>query len=262
MDTSQTRMRRSFTPFGEELQKILDSIDITVVDLSMHVGLPRTLLSKLVLSHEYYQLPTRAVLISIIKALHEIAKSKGACLSIQQANALLFAAFPFASQLNEQWESDLISLLRKPVRVFMSYSRRDDSFREEIEKHLKVLERQDKITLWCDREILPGMEWRREIDSHLETSSLILLLVSPDFFVSDYCYGIEMQTALNRHYEKLSWVIPIIVRPVDWKVSPISELQVLPSEGKAISMWKNRDDAIFQVVQGLRKVINTIYNGQ
>jgi internalin A len=65
--------------------------------------------------------------------------------------------------------------------------------------HLAGLQREGLISGWHDRMILPGSEWAREIDSHLDTATLILFLVSKDFLASDDCYGVEMRRALERH---------------------------------------------------------------
>ena len=64
------------------------------------------------------------------------------------------------------------------------------------------------------------------------TSEIILLLISPNFMHSDYCYSIEMRRALERHERGEARVIPVILRPVDWKGTPIGELQALPTDGE------------------------------
>jgi hypothetical protein len=52
---------------------------------------------------------------------------------------------------------------------------------------------------WSDRKILAGQEWADEIDTHLNTVRIILLLISPDFVASKYCYGVEVKRAMERH---------------------------------------------------------------
>jgi tetratricopeptide (TPR) repeat protein len=94
--------------------------------------------------------------------------------------------------------------------------------------------------------------------SELETASVILLLVSADFFASDYCYGIEMQRALARQKAGEALVIPILVRPVNWKDAPFAHLQALPTDAKPLSTWKNRDTALASVAAGLRRVIEDL----
>jgi hypothetical protein len=92
----------------------------------------------------------------------------------------------------------------------------------------------------------------------LNSAKLILLLVSPDFLASDYCYDVEMQDALERHEKRTARVVRVILRPVDWHDAPFSKLQASPKDGKAISTWTNRDLAYRNVVDGLRSVIREL----
>ena len=85
------------------------------------------------------------------------------------------------------------------LEIFFSYSHKDEILREELEKHLSLLKRQGLVTNWNDREIVAGQEWGGEIDKHINTADIILLLVSPDFIASSYCYSIEMTRAIERH---------------------------------------------------------------
>jgi len=99
-----------------------------------------------------------------------------------------------------------------PIEVFISYSHNDEELKRELTKHLSLLNREHLISEWHDRDITAGTEWRLEIDRHLNTARLILILVSPDYMASEYCYGIEMTRALQRHYNGSGVVIPIILR--------------------------------------------------
>jgi TIR domain len=142
-----------------------------------------------------------------------------------------------------------------PVSIFYSYAHEDEPLRRQLEKHLALLRRQGFISEWHDREILPGAEWNREIDEHLETVSIILLLISPDFLASDYCYEIEMQRALERHQSREARVIPIILRPCDWQSALFQQLQCLPRGGKSVTKWDNQDEAFQDIAQELRRII-------
>src|SRR6266581_650642 len=145
-----------------------------------------------------------------------------------------------------------------PVEVFYSYAHEDASWLNELEKHLSLLRRQGLLTAWHDRHILPGADWAQAIDEHLERASVILLLISADFLASDYCYGIEMQRALERHQAKEARVIPILLRPVDWDKAPFAHLQALPSGAIPITTWRNRDAAFTYVAAGIRRVIEDL----
>src|SRR5262249_34963914 len=120
----------------------------------------------------------------------------------------------------------------EPAQLFYSYAQKDVSLRDELDKHLSLLQRQGLLAPWHDREIQAGSEWKQEIDEHLNTASLILLLISPDFLASDYCYDIEMQRAMERHRQGSARVIPIILRPCDWQHSSLKALPCLPCDSK------------------------------
>jgi tetratricopeptide (TPR) repeat protein len=145
-----------------------------------------------------------------------------------------------------------------PVEVFYSYAHKDETFRKELVTHLSLLRRQGLIIAWHDRHIQAGTDWSQAIDEHLERASVILLLISADFLASDYCYGIEMQRALQRHQANEARVIPILLRPVDWGKAPFAYLQALPTGAKPITTWRNRDAAFTDVAAGIRRVIEDL----
>ncbi len=143
----------------------------------------------------------------------------------------------------------------KAVKVFYCYAHKDKLLRDKLENHLEPLRRSGQVVAWYDRELLPGALWETEIDKHLNSSDIILLLISPSFLASDYCYGVEMRRALERHESGEARVIPIILRPADWEKTPLRKIQALPTGGKPITKWPNRDDAFLNVAIGIGKVI-------
>src|ERR1700736_3934201 len=128
-----------------------------------------------------------------------------------------------------------------PVEVFCCYSHADEAWLRKLETHLSLLQRQGLISLWHDRLIAPGTDWAKSIDTYLETASVILLLVSADFLASDYCYSLEMKRALERQESGEAQVVPILVRPVDWKGAPFAHLQALPTDARPIASWRSKE---------------------
>src|SRR5690348_4507212 len=122
-----------------------------------------------------------------------------------------------------------------PVKIFICYAHEDELLLNKLKTHLRVLQRQGLIDVWHDREISAGTEWEPEISQHLNIAHIILLLVSPDFMDSDYCYGIELERAMERHQSGEARVIPIILRPVHWTGASFGKLQVLPTDGKPVT---------------------------
>ncbi|HJZ80302.1 MAG TPA: toll/interleukin-1 receptor domain-containing protein, partial [Pyrinomonadaceae bacterium] len=129
------------------------------------------------------------------------------------------------------------------IELFFSYAHEDEELRNELAKHLRLLERRKVISAWHDRRIGAGKEWEQEIDTRLNQAHLILLLVSSDFLASDYCYDVEMKRAMERHETGDARVIPVILRDVDWRGAPFSKLNALPTDGKPVTAWPNRDAA-------------------
>jgi tetratricopeptide (TPR) repeat protein len=148
------------------------------------------------------------------------------------------------------------------IEVFFSYSHKDEGLRDELSNHLAMLQRQDVITGWHDRRIGAGQEWANEIDRHLDTANVILLLISSDFLASNYCYDVEVKRAMERHEASEARVIPVILRPVDWHRAPFGKLQPLPTDGKAVMTWQNRDEAFFNVAEGIRKAVDELILGR
>lgn len=144
------------------------------------------------------------------------------------------------------------------IEIFCSYSHQDEALKKELEIHLSGMKRQGLIALWSDREIDPGTGWKDEIDSHLESAEVILLLISADFIASDYCYEKEMMRALQRREKGEARAIPIILREVDWKEMPFGKLQALPTDGKAITTWHDHDKAFVNVARGIRNVVEQL----
>ena len=144
------------------------------------------------------------------------------------------------------------------LEVFFSYAHADEEWRDKPEKHLGSLKRQRRILTWHDRKILPGGEWAPEIGVHLSSADIILLLISSDFISSEYCWSVELKQAIRRHEAGDARVIPIIVRPVNWKKTPFARLQALPKDGKPVSTWSNIDEALLNVVEGIQKAVEDL----
>ena len=142
------------------------------------------------------------------------------------------------------------------VKIFFCYAHEDEPFLNKLKAYLRPLQRQGLIDIWHDRDISAGTEWEREISQHLNEAKIILLLVSPDFMNSDYCYSVEMKRALERHDGKEAIVIPVILRPIYWQ-GVLGIIQALPTDAKPVvdRYWHTLDEALYDVAEGIRKVV-------
>ncbi|NJL44717.1 MAG: toll/interleukin-1 receptor domain-containing protein [Leptolyngbyaceae cyanobacterium SM2_3_12] len=148
--------------------------------------------------------------------------------------------------------------MAEAVEVFFSYSHADEPLRDELAKHLTILERLGIIHSWHDRRILPGEEWDGQINKNLDTAQVILLLISSDFLASRYCWDVEVKQAMARHEAKTARVIPVILREVDWRGAPFGKLQALPTNARAVTSFTNRDEAFKDVAQGIRAAVEQL----
>src|SRR6266702_8224280 len=146
----------------------------------------------------------------------------------------------------------------KALEIFYSYAHEDERLWKALDKQLNLLKRDGLVTDWNDHKITAGKEWESEILTHLDSAEVILLLISPDFIASDYCYSVEMQRAMERHERGEARVIPIILRPTDWKSASFGQLKALPKDGKEVVRWRHRDDAFLDIARGIRNIIEEL----
>lgn len=144
------------------------------------------------------------------------------------------------------------------MQAFISYSHKDAVALDRLHVHLANLQREGKIKTWYDRDILAGSDIEEEINQELENADLFLLLVSPDFIASNYCVEREMRRALERHDAGEARVVPIILEPCEWtEIAPLRRLKAIPTDGTPISEWANANNGYLNVVQELRRIIDS-----
>ncbi len=145
----------------------------------------------------------------------------------------------------------------QPIQVFCCYAREDQPFLLVLKRHLRPFELDGLITVRADIDISPGEDWEQKINHYLNTAQMILLLISPDFMASDYCYSKEMMRAMERHKSGEACVIPILLRPTYWYRAPFGKLRVLPTNNEVVTSinWHTLDDAFFDVTKGIEKAV-------
>jgi internalin A len=164
---------------------------------------------------------------------------------------------------NRKEQERLMSEAEKsPVKLFISYSHKDEEMCKELKDHLTTLERQQLIEFWYDRNIDAGDEFDAEIKQRLEAADIILLLVSSAFVASKYIWNIELKRAMERHEAQEARVIPVILRPVDWQETTFSKLKALPKDGKPITdrFWASSDEAYADVAKNIREIVKKRYS--
>jgi hypothetical protein len=157
------------------------------------------------------------------------------------------------------------------ANVFISYSHKDEYWKDELVKHLSILRNQELIDDWTDREIGPGL-WDSQITEAMEKANIFLFLITHNFLASEYIATREITTAYNRFKEGKARIFPIICDSCKWQLQPITrtdrawhpvenremyvwmgQFQALPKDGQPLRNWHNPHDGFLDVINQLLK---------
>lgn len=138
--------------------------------------------------------------------------------------------------------------------VFISYSHRNEDYKDRLVVHLKALQLGDSLEEWDDRRIQPGDAWLPEIQAAVERASIAVMLVSADFLASDFIQRQEVPEILERRGKEGLRVISVIVGPCNWQnIGWLAALQVRPKDGVPLGPVNTQ-----QCEEGLRVVAKDI----
>ncbi len=147
------------------------------------------------------------------------------------------------------------------MKVFISYSRQDHIFRDEILKILSILEQNDTIKFWVDyREIKGGDLFDEKIEKEIESSDVFLLLLSQNFWDSEYIQQKELPDILKSHRKKQTKVLPIILKENDDYLDYIQlkKFSAIPqaNEGlKPLISYDSKEEGYQIILNEVKKII-------
>lgn len=154
---------------------------------------------------------------------------------------------------NNSDEQDASTAANKRLNIYISSVPEDDKLLRVLLNHLTTLK---FVDTWHSHKILGGQVTQTEIDQHLQSSHIILLLVSADFLASDYINSSELRRAMEMHRTGKAVVIPIIARSCYWQSSIFGSLNPLPGNGQPIRSrhWPDQHAAFLDIVQGIKEI--------
>jgi TIR domain-containing protein len=141
------------------------------------------------------------------------------------------------------------------TKVFVSYSHTDKRWLERVKVHLKPLIREQGIDIWDDSRIEAGSMWQEELESAIESAQVAILLISADFYASDFIAEVELPKLLAAAESKGAIILPVILSPSRYPGDPqLNRFQAVNDPGKPIvQLSRGRQEQIFeklgQVVQ-------------
>lgn len=142
------------------------------------------------------------------------------------------------------------------IKLFYSYSHKDDKYRQSMETALTLLKRDNMLSSWSDRQILPGQRISAKIKKEINEANIIVFLLSPDFIGSDPCVE-EWEYAKNLSKEKNIYRIPIILKDCAWlDFIKSDDLKVLPNDGNSVVQYENQSTAWQEVHSGIKSIVD------
>jgi hypothetical protein len=143
------------------------------------------------------------------------------------------------------------------VRCLASFAARDSDRFARLSRHLRGLTRTGSVEVWSPADLRAGDDHAAEIDRRLAQADLVLLLVTASFLASDWTYALMMK-ALDRAITRAARVVPVIATACAWRATPLGGLVALPTNGKPITAWSDREAALCDVSSGLARVVTEL----
>ena len=145
--------------------------------------------------------------------------------------------------------------MSKPLKVFITYSRKDSAAKDKLISLLAGMKRENLISIWEDNKIIPGDSWHDTIFRNLADSDILLYLVSANSLASENCNR-ELSEASTTNIQ----TIPIILEQCDWRDHQLSNFMALPNEGIPIIEWALESKGWQSVIDSIRKVVDEMWS--
>ena len=149
----------------------------------------------------------------------------------------------------------------QPISIAIAYVQTDERHKNCIERDLRTLVKQKWNIKWNAYDINTPSEWVTDVDDPLNACHLLLLLVSPDFVSSEFCYDPSVSQAVKRHMSSF-WVSPVLLRPCLWEDTPFGPVQVggkglpvLPMNQLSVAEWPSEDAAFLDIARGIKRAL-------
>ena len=124
--------------------------------------------------------------------------------------------------------------------VFISYSHKDEEWKDRLHPHLKALVLEGVIELWDDRKIDTGDEWYPEIQAAMARANAAICLISENYLSSDFIIKEEVPYLLTKRRDEGMFFYPVLISPCPWKrISWLKGIQMYPTDGRCIEGIKD-----------------------
>lgn len=148
--------------------------------------------------------------------------------------------------------------MQRRLRVFVSYSHKDEAWVRDDDRHalipwLQEALRRDGVEFWSDERLkFDTAEFRDGLDAQIRGADVAVLLLSQDFLISDFIARFELPRIRERYVAGELVVIPIQIGYVSWdgydEFRWLSDLQIIPGRPTPLVEYVG-DEARFNKVK-------------
>lgn len=156
------------------------------------------------------------------------------------------------------------SQTNKAIEVFICYSPNDKKMLEQLEISLSIFERESNIKIWHVGKMRCGQRRLVEINKHLNSAQIILLLISRRF-MADSELNSQAEMAMQRQEAGKADVIPVLISSVaNWNKTKFGGLSPLPKNGKPVNhkSWGNQDSAFCAIAEEFGEIVEELASKQ
>jgi hypothetical protein len=137
--------------------------------------------------------------------------------------------------------------------VFICYSHKDKKYLDVLQQHLDFYKQQGLIDFWDDTRTVPGAQWHREIEQAIKTAKVAVLLISIDFLTSKFITEEELPPLLAAAEGEGVKILPVLLRPSDFHVSPLSRFQAVDAVPYTEKKGAEREKYMVKVARAIKE---------
>jgi hypothetical protein len=143
-------------------------------------------------------------------------------------------------------------------KVFISYSHLDSEFLNDVQRHFKPF--LNKIDYWDDSKILPGQKWKNEIEKAIKETKVAILLVSTDFFGSEFITSNEIPSLLKAAEKEGAVILIVILKPCLFEeFVELNQFQAMNPPNRPVTKmnYDEKEELLVNLVRQTKKILES-----
>jgi hypothetical protein len=148
------------------------------------------------------------------------------------------------------------------LNSFIAYAHKDKELCDELCTRLLGFKEEQRAGFWSDRAIDAGEEWHLTIIAALDRADVAVLLVSPEFYASEFLRNEELPRIKQRWEEGRLTVVSIRLRPSYHpdaaKYRWLWDVQQVPRDGRYVTKGTDRDSAWVEVMEEMSRALDRV----